>query len=167
MASQRRIRARKSLNVVSASIASAQHEVSFLPSQQVSRGNYPAPDTRGTGKDKFIISNEYMKWPNNPNAYQVNNEKLGLTVTTKLSRCPQCYAGPYANLTVHRKTCPCKSKEQQEEARQRMIKVTNGKRQATLNSILRTYPPKKKTKPNTPASSSSSSSHPVPKIWGL
>jgi hypothetical protein len=162
MPSKRTVHARKSLNEVSASMASAQHEAPFLPHQQVSRGSYPTGPTqtfRGTGKSKSIISNNFMKWPTNPTAYVIDNKKLGLTITTKVSRCPQCFVGPYSNLSVHKKTCPCKTKVQQDNARQRMINVTNGKRQQTLNSMIRVNPPPtKKAKTGTSGASSSSSS---------
>jgi len=77
MSSKRTVEARKSLNDVSASMASAQHEAPFLPHQQVPRGTYPNGPTqtvRGAGKSKSIISNKIMKWPNNPNAYQIDNK---------------------------------------------------------------------------------------------
>ena len=162
MSSKRTVEARKSFNAVSASMASAQHEAPYLPHQQVSRGSYPTGPTqtvRGAGKSKSIISNKFMKWPKNPKAYVIDNEKCGLTITTKQSRCPQCFVGPYSNLSVHKRTCPCKTKVQQDKARQRMINVTNGRRQATLNSMLRVDPPPtKKAKTSTSAASSSSSS---------
>jgi hypothetical protein len=137
MGSKRTVHARKSLNAVSASMASAQHETPYLPHQQVPRGSYPTGPTqtfRGTGKSKSIISNNFMKWPTNPTAYVIDNKKLGLTITTKVSRCPQCFVGPYSNLSVHKKTCPCKTKVQQHQARQQICVNPLPKRTQTKRS---------------------------------
>ena len=96
-----------------------------------------------------------MKKPLDKKCFLVNNVKLKLNSTEKLSRCPHCYVGPFSNLSKHYKGCNVKnSKKNKKKLKQAAYLRANHKSTNALNSMIQ---PTKKLKHSSSSSSSSSS----------
>ena len=118
---------------------------------------------RGKGTSKNPIPDTMMKKPLDKKCFLVNNVKLKLNSTEKLSRCPHCYVGPFSNLSKHYKDCNVKNSKNNKKLKQAAYLRANHKSTNALNSMIQ---PTKKLKHSSSSSSSSSSTssnnNPIP-----
>ena len=117
----------------------------------------------GKGISKNPIPDAMMKKPLDKKCFLVNNVKLKLNSTEKLSRCPHCYVGPFSNLSKHYKDCNVKNSKNNKKLKQAAYLRANHKSTNALNSMIQ---PTKKLKHSSSSSSSSSSTssnnNPIP-----
>ena len=130
----------------------------FIPHTVIPRGRHSHNQVskfRGKGISKNPIPDTMMKKPLDKKCFLVNNVKLNLNSTEKLSRCPHCYVGPFSNLSKHYKGCNVKnSKKNKKKLKQAAYLRANHKSTNALNSMIQ---PTKKLKHSSSSSSSSSS----------
>jgi hypothetical protein len=130
----------------------------FIPHTVIPRGRHSHNQVskfRGKGISKNPIPDTMMKKPLDKKCFLVNNVKLKLNSTEKLSRCPHCYVGPFSNLSKHYKGCNVKnSKKNKKKLKQAAYLRANHKSTNALNSMIQ---PTKKLKHSSSSSSSSSS----------
>ena len=150
--SKRKKDARQSLADSGRNIQAKDRLAPFIPHTVIPRVR---SKFRGKGISKNPIPDTMMKKPLDKKCFLVNNVKLKLNSTEKLSRCPHCYVGPFSNLSKHYKGCNVKnSKKNKKKLKQAAYLRANHKSTNALNSMIQ---PTKKLKHSSSSSSSSSS----------
>ena len=165
--SKRKNDARQSLADSGRNIEEKDRLAPFIPHTVIPRGRHSHNQVsrfRGKGISKNPIPDAMMKKPLDKKCFLVNNVKLKLNSTEKLSRCPHCYVGPFSNLSKHYKGCNVKnSKKNKKKLKQAAYLRANHKSTNALNSMIQ---PTKKLKHSSSSSSSSSSTssnnNPIP-----
>ena len=164
--SERKKDARQSLADSGRDIQAKDRLAPFIPHTVIPRGRHSHNQVskfRGKGISKNPIPDAMMKKPLDKKCFLVNNVKLKLNSTEKLSRCPHCYVGPFSNLSKHYKNCNVKNSKNNKKLKQAAYLRANHKSTNALNSMIQ---PTKKLKHSSSSSSSSSSTssnnNPIP-----
>ena len=156
--SKRKKDARQTLADSGRNIQAKDRLAPFIPHTVIPRGRHSHNQVskfRGKGISKNPIPDAMMKKPLDKKCFLVNNVRLKLNSTEKLSRCPHCYVGPFSNLSKHYKGCNVKnSKKNKKKLKQAAYLRANHKSTNALNSMIQ---PTKKLKHSSSSSSSSSS----------
>jgi hypothetical protein len=104
--SKRKKDARQTLADSGGNIQAKDQLAAFIPHAVMPRGRHDHKQVlkfHGKGTSKNPIPDTMMKKPLDKRCFLVNNVKLKLNSTEKLSRCPDCYIGPFSNLSKHYK----------------------------------------------------------------
>jgi hypothetical protein len=164
--SKRKKDARQSLADSGRNVQAKDRLALFIPHTVIPRGRHSHNQVsrfRGKGISKNPIPDAMMKKPLDKKCFLVNNVRLKLNSTEKLSRCPHCYVGPFSNLSKHYKDCNVKNSKNNKKLKQAAYLRANHKSTNALNSMIQ---PTKKLKHSSSSSSSSSSTssnnNPIP-----